>query len=233
MPTITDAVRAVDRNLHEFFGPRLKSVVVYSAAEGADAPTPMLAVIQRLTADDLRACASRVLAWQDSGVATPLLLDELEFGRSLDAFPFEFGAILADHAVVSGVSPFDGLRIDPVDLRRACEVQSRSHVLHLREGYLEAHNRSDAIAALISHSASPLAALLENVARLDGHTVGSPSEAAARVETALGITPGILSDVVKLAPDKPLPPERARALFPAYLDAVQKLTQQIDQWGKR
>jgi hypothetical protein len=233
MTSITDAVRAVDRNLHELFGPRLKSVVVYAAAEGTDAPTPMLAVIQRLTADDLRACAARVLTWQDSGVATPLLLDELEFGRSLDAFPFEFGAILADHTIVSGVSPFDGLRIDPVDLRRACEVQSRSHVLHLREGYLEAHNRSDAIAALISHSAAPLAALLENVSRLEGHAVSSPAEAAAQVEASANLTTGVLSEVVKLAPDKPLPPERARTLFPAYLDAVQRLTQHIDQWGKR
>jgi hypothetical protein len=233
MGTITDAVRAVDKNLHELFGPRLKSVVVYSAAEGAAAPTPMLAVIQRLTADDLRACASRVLAWQDSGVATPLLLDELEFGRSLDAFPFEFGAILADHAVVSGISPFDGLSIDPVDLRRACEVQSRSHALHLREGFLESHNRSDAVADLISHSASPLAALLENVTRLEGHPASGPADAAARVEASLGITSGVFSDVVKLAPDKPLPAERARALFPAYLDAVQTLTRHIDQWGNR
>jgi hypothetical protein len=233
MSTITDAVRVVDRNLHDLFGPRLKSVVVYSAAEGAEAPTPMLAVIQRLTADDLHACASHVLAWHDSGVATPLLLDELEFGQSLDAFPFEFGAILADHAVVSGVSPFDGLRINPVDLRRACEVQSRSHGLHLREGYLEAHNRSDAIAALISHSAAPLAALLENVLRLEGQAVSSPADAAAHVEASLGLTTGVLSEVVKLAADKPLPPERARALFPAYLDAVQRLTRHIDQWSKR
>ena len=61
--------------------------------------------------------------------------------ESLDAFPLEFGAILADHAVVSGASPFDGLTVDAADLRRACEVQARSHLLHLREGYIE---RADA-----------------------------------------------------------------------------------------
>ena len=67
--------------------------------------------------------------------ATPLLLAAHEFGRSLDAFPFEFGAILADHVVVSGSDPFDGPPRRPADLRRACEVQARSHLLHLREGF--------------------------------------------------------------------------------------------------
>ena len=60
-----------------------------------------------------------------------------EFARSLDAFPFEFSAILADHAVVSGKNPFEGLRVEPADLRRACEVQARGHLLHLRQGYME------------------------------------------------------------------------------------------------
>ena len=35
-----------------------------------------------------------------------------------------------------GADPFAGLRSSHRDLRRACEVQARSHVLHLREGYL-------------------------------------------------------------------------------------------------
>ena len=88
-------------------------------------------------------------AWHDAGLATPLLLAAHEFGRSLDAFPLEFGAILADHVVVAGSDPFDGLRVDAADLRRACEVQARSHLLHLREGYLETRGRGDALADLI------------------------------------------------------------------------------------
>jgi hypothetical protein len=69
--------------------------------------------------------------------------------------------------------------------------------------------------------------------RLEGHAVSGPPDAAAHVEASLGLTTGVLSEVVKLAPDKPLPPERARTLFPAYLDAVQRLSQHIDQWSKQ
>ena len=83
----------------------------------------------------------------------------------------EFGAILADHAVVSGRDPFDGLRVDAADLRRACEVQVRSHLLHLREGYIETRGRGDAIAELVADSAAPLAGLVKSVARL----LGSPT----------------------------------------------------------
>jgi hypothetical protein len=211
------------------FRERLTSVVAYVSADGPDGPTPTLAVIQKLTADDLRSCASRIESWHAAGLATPLLLDEQEFARSLDAFPFEFGAILAEHTIVSGVSPFAGLRVEPGDLRRACEIQARSHLLHLREGYLETRGRSDAVADLISRSASPLAALLANVTRLDRRS-GDPVDAAAHVESRLG-TSGALAEVVRLAPDKPLTSERARDLFPPYLDAVVRLANHIDRWG--
>src|SRR5690242_21130273 len=31
--------------------------------------------------------------------------------------------------------------VDPADLRRACEVEARGHLLHLREGYIAAGDR--------------------------------------------------------------------------------------------
>ena len=92
-----------------------------------------------------------------------------EFARSLDVFPFEFSAIIADHIVVSGEGPFDGIRVEAADLRQACEVQARGHLLHLRQAFMETRGRADALAVLIVHSAPAWAALLQNVARLDGH----------------------------------------------------------------
>jgi hypothetical protein len=231
MVTISDAVRALDRDLHELFRDRLTSLVAYASAEGPGALAPTLAVVQNLTADDLRACAAHVASWQSAGLATPLLLDEQEFGRSLDAFPFEFGAILAEHAIVSGVSPFVGLRVEPADLRRACEIQARSHLLHLREGYLETRGRSDALADLIARSAAPLAALLTHVARLHDPSASHASAAAAYVEARIGRTDHVLTDVVSLGPDKPLTSERARTLFPPYLDAMAKLADHVDRWS--
>src|SRR5919204_2351910 len=185
MRDLTHAIHVLERDLRGIFGSRLQSLVVYGerareavhhahAAGGpragahhahddaADA-AQTLAVVATLTGDDLRACAGRMAAWHAAGLATPLVLAAHEFGRSLDAFPLEFGAILADHRVVAGANPFDGLSVDAADLRRAVEVQARSHLLHLREGYLETHGRLDALAVLIVESAPAFAALLTSV----------------------------------------------------------------------
>jgi hypothetical protein len=210
-----DAVRALDRDLQTIFGDRLQSVVCYGSSAPANTPDSTLAVVSSLTAADLRACAARVEVWHRYGLATPLLLAAGEFGRSLDAFPFEFGAILADHEVVSGASPFTGLTVDRADLRRACEVQARSHLLHLREGYMETADRSDRIAALIVRSAAPLAALLENVRRL------TPAPAAEPV----------LARVAELAPDGTVSSDEARRLLPDYLAAVDSLVDELDRWS--
>jgi hypothetical protein len=228
---ISDALRALDRDLHDVFGARLRSVVAYASAHrpGA-APASALAVVETLTADDLRACAAHVGAWHEAGLQTPLLLAAHEFGRSLDAFPLEFGAILADHALLSGANPFGTLKVEAADLRRACEIQARSHLLHLREGYVETAGRSDALAELISRSAAPLAALARSVARLEGVSADDAESAGRHIEHALGAAGGSLTDVLKLLPKQPLSSEDARRLFPPYLDAIEKLANYIDGW---
>jgi hypothetical protein len=227
---ITDAVRALARDLGQIFGARLRSVVMYNPVAGmAEEGTPTLAVVEGLSPGDLRACVDRVPAWQDAGLATPLLMKEREFARSLDAFPFEFGAILAHHVVVSGQDPFDGLAVSAAHLRQACEVQARSHLLHLREGYLETHGRGDRIADLIVRSAKPLSALLTSVVRLQG-SEHDGIEAARLVEQRVGLPPDSLAAVARLASGGTLPPDDARRVLPAYLEALEQLTQYIDQW---
>jgi hypothetical protein len=210
---IPDVVRSLERDLRSIFGSRLKSVVAYGNGAAGREPDQTLAVVDHPTIDDLRAVADRIAAWHDLGLATPLLLGAHEFARSLDAFPYEFGAILSNHAVVSGANPFEGLRVDPSDLRRACEVQARSHLLHLREGYLETRGRSDALADLIARSAPAFTGLVENVKRL------SPGWSA----------PDIVQELQTIAGGKLLTSERARKLFPDYLAAVDGLVHYIDE----
>jgi hypothetical protein len=213
---ISDAVTAIDRDLREMFGDRLRSVVAYAVTDRVPGtPQPMLVIVEALTPADLRDCAARVVRWQESGIATPLFLETAEFPRSLDVFPFEFGAIIADHVIVSGENPFGGLQIDQEDLRRACEVQARSHLLHLRQGYIETQGRSDALAALITRSSGPLSGLLSSVARLKGTQFAD----------------GVLGQIANLHSQE-LSSDTARRLFPEYLSAVEHLTNEIDRWGR-
>jgi hypothetical protein len=236
---VSDAVHALDQELRGVFGSRLQSLVVYGQRAGHahgsghshhEPPAHTLVVVEGLTAADLRACATRVEAWHDQGLATPLVLAAHEFGRALDAFPFEFGDILADHTVVSGSSPFDGLTVDSSELRHACEVQARGHLLHLREGFLETRGRADALAVLIVRSAPPFAALLSAVARLEGHAIVDPAAAARHAERVLKLPGTIAGEIVALTHVHEISSSDAERLFPPYLEAVEKLVEYVDGW---
>ena len=112
-------------------------------------------------------------------------------------------------------------------------MQARSHLLHLREGYLETRERADALAVLIVQSAPALAALLTSVARLEIEAGGEPAAAARYAERTLGVSPGSIADVVALVGVQEISSQDAERLFPAYLDAVQRLVTYVDGWSRR
>jgi hypothetical protein len=241
---IPTAVETLERELRGIFGPRLQSLAMYGRRAHAhpeaggqrgggqghrDAPPiQTLAIVDAAARDDLRACAARIASWHDAGLATPLVLAAHEFEQSLDVFPLEFGAILADHEMVSG-TPLS-TAVDPADLRRACEVQARSHLLHLRQGYLETRGNTDALAVLIVASAAPLTALLASVARLEGHTSGDGTASARHVERALGLAGETLARIAELVGVREIASSEAERIFPAYLDAVERLVGHVDGW---
>ena len=226
MADASSPLQTLERDLREIFGGRLQSLVHYGARahhaardhrqhhHGHHEPALVhtLVVVDRLSADDLAACAGHITSWHEAELATPLMLPASELDRSLDVFPFEFSAIIADHVVVAGRNPFERLRVEPADLRWACEVQARSHLLHLREGYVEARGRDDALAVLIVRSAPAWASLLENMARLENK-------------------PAAKDEVTKLVGVKEISNEEAVRIFPAYLDAAERLTKEADMWG--
>src|SRR5688572_7561354 len=125
---------ALIADLRGIFSNRLRSVVAYGPHLDGDAAAPLasLALVSSLTMTDLESCAGRAGHWERLGIATPLLLPGDEFRRSLDAFPLEYGEIMRAHERVYGDDPFAGASIAADDLRRACETQIKSHVLHLR-----------------------------------------------------------------------------------------------------
>jgi hypothetical protein len=248
---IPEAVGALERDLRGIFGSRLQSLAIYGQRGSAHAahdahemhghgahghhaaPTRTLAVVESMTLDDLRAAARQVERWHDEGLATPLVVAAHEFERSLDAFPLEFGAILADHVVVSGENPFASLRVDPADVRRACEVQARSHLLHLRQGFLETRGRGDALAVLIVQSAAAFAGLISSIARLEGRDAGEPGAEGRHVERELTLAAGSVTEVTALVGVHEISSEEGERIFPRYLAAVQRLVAYVDGWSAR
>jgi hypothetical protein len=219
-------------DLRSVFGDRLTSVVAYGGPLDGDSQSPLtcLVLVSSLTISDLEGCARRVPHWERARIAIPLLLPEDEFRRSLDAFPLEFGEIIRAHERIHGADPFAGLTIARDDLRIACETQIKSHLLHLREGFLEAGGRPSPVARLVTASAPAFTALLRNVARLNDVTTIDRMEATRAGARASGVPDGIVSDLLALEQHADVPTADPARLFPAYLAAVEQLAHVVDTW---
>jgi hypothetical protein len=215
-------------DLQHIFGERLQAFVAYGDADAS--PAPSLALVRSISADDLGACAARAASWQRAGCATPLLLTGEEFAGSLDAFPIEYGAILDSHRVLFGGNPFAGLTIRDEDVRRACEVQVKSLLLHLREDFIECRGRSADVTALVADSAPAFAQLLRRLARLDDVVCTTNAEIANYACGRPKLDARVVGDVLALSRSASASGVDAVKLYPEYLAAVESLWRFVDSW---
>ena len=213
-PGTAAAYEVVARDLSRVFGDRLTSLVAYGEQEEEGAHT--LALVERVAFGDLAQCAPLVATWHRLGLATPLILTHDEFRRTLDVFPLEYGDIIAHHTVIVGSNPFAGIAVPEADLRRGCERQAKSHLIHLREGFLETRGDPAGIARMIAASAPAFRALLQNLERLEPGAIerAGISDELPREVSAAG-------DATIADPS---------ALLSRYIAAVERLWQYVDAW---
>ena len=207
-------------DVRRVFGSRFVAHVASGQAHSA-------VFVTSISAGDLDALAPLSHAWHHDHLASPLLLTLEEFKRSLDAFPVEYQAIIDRHIVIAGIDPFGGLEAHAEDLRRACEIQAKSHVIHLRQGWIDAGGDTHALARVVEQSSAPLRALLMNVARL--HGLGSLDEAPLAAAELAGLPEPLVRDVLALEQA----PEKSAALasrLAEYLDASLRLWAFVDRW---
>jgi hypothetical protein len=182
----------------------------------------------RVTAGDLDAVGALVETWHREGLSTPLLVTVDEFRRSLDTFPLEYQAMIDRHVVITGLPPFSGAVVPLDRLRDACEVQAKGHVIHLRQGWVNAAGHVEAVAELAARSAAPLRALLINVARLASAGAAGDLSPLAGARAA-GLSESLIGDVLALEDA----PEAGRAIvarMPEYLAASERLWAFVDEW---
>ena len=228
MTARTATLKPVADDLRRIFGDRLEALVAYGWRQSGAVPS--LALVASLGLDDLNACGARNATWARAGAATPLLLTRGDFARSLDAFPVEYGEIIDSHEVVVGASPFAGLDIRPDDLRRACEVQAKSHLIHLREDYIQAAGRPADVEALVRDSAPGFAALIRHLARLDRAPAHTVADLGRYATTNIGLDAHAVGDLLAFAEAENMPSIDATKLFPSYLMCMERLAEFVDQW---
>ncbi len=226
------ALTALAADLGRVFGSGLHAVAAYGLNIPVEPPRLVhsIALVERLVFSDLTRCAPLVGGWRRRSLAVPLILEREEFLRTLDIFPLEYGDIIAHHVLVAGTDLFATARVARADLRRACELAAKSHLVHLREGFLEAAGDSKATAGLIAASAAPFGALLSNVARLAEGDDFDVAETAAR---QIGISAPMVREVLQAGAGNHSTIADPTALFTRYLDAVEQVWEFVDTWRAR
>jgi hypothetical protein len=231
-PTSRAALDALAADLRRVFGNRLLSVSAYGLTDDEEDEIHSIALVDRLSFDDIAACVPRAREWDANGLAVPLLLERDEFVRTLDVFPLEYGEIIDNHVPIFGDDPFVGLQVADADRRRACELQAKSHLIHLREGFLEARGEPRAIAALIAASAEGYRRLLVNLlALVTPHGGRHGHDLADGAERHLGVPAALTHDVLTARRASTI--ADPTALMARYVTAVERLWELVDAWKLR
>jgi hypothetical protein len=209
-------------DLRRVFGDRFVALI-------AAGPHAAVAFATTIAPDDLAALGSLSQSWHRDGAPTPVVITPDEFHRSLDVFPAEYQALLDTHVVIDGISPLEGVTINREDLRRACEAQARGHLIHLRQGWIEAGAHHHGLAHLLEHSAGPLRQLLRNLARLHDESPADDAALAAFAERTVEMPASLVTAVLALD-GKPHQGEALVTRLPQYLAACERLWAVIDAW---
>ena len=230
------ALESLARDLDGIFGPRLVSLVAYPGHQ-ADGSVHSCALVEQLTFRDLTASLPVTESWHHRGTSVPLLLSPEELRRTIDIFPLEYATMLADYVVIRGIDPFKGLSIPVEDIRRSVEGLAKSHLIHLREAFLESHGETVRIANLIAASAAPLRALLTHIARLPESGSGpadtsTPSDdsLATLAELRMGIPRALVRTVLASSMNGTSTIADPSHLLGAYIDASKRIWEYVDRW---
>jgi hypothetical protein len=169
--------------------------------------------------------------WSKEQIVVPLFLTEEELRTSAAVFPLEFLEIQEQHRVLGGRDPFIGFHVKTDQLREAVVQGLTSHLLRLRQRYVEGGGSDDATMILLPLSITSTLPLLRGVQRLLGRPVLSQSDAVIKdVAEQLTLDLQGLLDALLLKRGQISPgPHEVPRLFDRYLRAATVLTRAVER----
>jgi hypothetical protein len=187
--------------------------------------------VDTLDVERLEAVAAVVRAWSDAGNPPPFTLTVEEWRRSADIFPMEYSDILERHRILHGEPPFEGLRIDPGDLRWQLELEAMGKLLHLRQGVLAAGGDGKRQLELLAVSKSAILVLFRATLRLQGQTPSRDAFEVVRGAAAIaGFDPAPFERVIRhVRKEQAIRATEANAVLAAYVRGVERLVAYLDQ----
>jgi predicted nucleotidyltransferase len=225
------------RQLQLAYTDALRSVVLFgSAVAGEHRPKTsdynVLVIVDSLPLERLRAVAAVSKAWAEDGNPPPMTFTTREWKSSSDIFPMEYADILERHRILYGDAPFDGIRVNPADLRLQVEHQTMGKLLQLRQATMGAGGDTGLQLDVLEKSLSTLMVIFRGVVRLHGEVPSQDYEALTRsVAGRAGFSPDPFYRVIRHARGaEKLPKDAASATLEQYLSAMERLVAYLDEF---
>jgi hypothetical protein len=225
------------------FGEQLEGMLLYgSAVRGEFLPgrsnLNILLLVSSYDSAVLKQYSALHRQWGKEQIVVPLFLTEEELRMSAAVFPLEFLEIQEHHRVLGGRDPFIGFHVKADRLREAVVQGLMSHLLRLRQRYVEGGGSDEATTILLPLSITSNLPLLRGVERLLGRPVLTHSDAVIKdVAEQLNLDLQGLLDALLLKRGQISPgPREVPRLFDRYLQAATLLARAVEllpQSGQR
>ena len=224
------------KEVKEAFGDQLEGLLLYGSAVRGEflrgrSNLNILLLVSSYDSTVLKQYSPLHRRWSKEQIVVPLFLMEEELRMSAAVFPLEFLEIQEYHRVLDGRDPFIGFHVKTDRLREAVVQGFTSHIVRLRQRYVEGGGTDEATTILLPLSITSTIPLLRGVRRLLGRPSLSHSDAViSDVGEQLNLDLQGLLDawLLKRGQISPGPREVPR-LFDRYLQATILVTRAVEQ----
>lgn len=222
--------------LYALCGDNLKSVILYGSAAAGDhlgrhSNYNIIAILGRLNAQDLRNLGGSVEAWMKNGNPAPIFISWQDFQKSDDTFPIEMMDMKEHHKILHGQNPFNGFSLNADNLRIELEHELKSKAMTLRTRFILTRGRSKEIQELVIESLSAFLVLFRATLRLYGEKIPAHKiDILPLLRKHIDFDDEVFRQAAELKTQRSLPDFDPIHFFERYLDAIEKVTQVVDDW---
>jgi predicted nucleotidyltransferase len=218
------------------YGTDLLSVVLYGSAASGDyhekhSDLNVLCVLRQVGLAELEKAEPALRWWVKGGQPAPLLMSEEEIRDAADVFPIEFLDIKEHYRVLDGADLVTGIDVSLAQHRVQLEHELRSRLLRLRKKFLETQHDSKAVARLMLDALPTFSTLFRHALLVAG--VAAPTrkhEIFRAAAERFGVGPAPFDALLEVRRGtRKLSDGEVRASFEAYLTAVTKMAELVDQ----
>ncbi|MGE0472813.1 MAG: hypothetical protein AB7P17_04190 [Nitrospirales bacterium] len=192
------------KDLEKTFQRNLEAVILYGSAARGDfvegrSNWNLLVLVRSLPVTLIQEAGKLHKKGEMLRIVPPLLMTLDELHQSCSVYPLELLLIKESHVLLEGRDPFPGLQLSLEHLGWHCEREIRSHVIQVRQRFMEGEARSEAVQSIMVLSITALLPFLRGILRVLNHSSqGTDMEILERLPHVFHYQSTGLLDALKL-----------------------------------